>query len=223
MHSGMSMPEDDRIVPPGVRLSQRRAAAVGRPALFLDRDGVIVEERGYLRSPGDVALMPGIAAALARARALDVPAVAVTNQSGIDRGLFGWSEFARVEAEIDRQLHENGAALDFVLACPFHPDFTADFGETHAHWRKPGPGMLLRAAELLGLDLSRSWMIGDKADDVRAARAAGLRGAIHVLSGHGASERGAVAELEEPGFAVVAANTPGAAAATALDSILAGR
>ena len=164
-----------------------------RPALFLDRDGVVAVERHFLRRVEDVALIDGAAAAIAAANRAGLPVVLVSNQSGIARGLLGWAEFAAVQREILARLAAAGARLDLVLACPFHPDHP---------WRKPNPGMLLEAARRLPIDLARSLLVGDKADDLRAGRAAGLRQGAHVLTGHGRAERDAAAALAGPGFAV---------------------
>ena len=176
-----------------------RPAPTGRaaaPGLFLDRDGVVVEDVGWLRRPQDVRLLPGIAALIAAANRAGVPVAVVTNQSGIGRGLFGWREFAAVQREIAAALARAGARWDAVLAAPFPP------GEERM--RKPAPGMLLAAAEALGLDLSASWMLGDRASDMEAARRAGAAGGI--LIGRDGDDLAALA-----GFPVLRAATPGAA------------
>lgn len=166
------------LVPPGIWLSlDRPALDVPAPALFLDRDGVIVDDAGYLGDPADVRLVDGIADLIGATNVAGVPVVVVTNQSGIARGLFGWPDFAAVQAEIARRLAVVGARLDAVAACPFHPDFTPDYGPDLAVWRKPGPGMLTLLAERLNIDLASSWLIGDHQSDIEAARQAGLAGA----------------------------------------------
>jgi D-glycero-D-manno-heptose 1,7-bisphosphate phosphatase len=174
-----------------------RAAA--RPALFLDRDGVVTEEVHFLRRPEDVVLCPGAARVIARANTLDVAAVLVTNQSGIARGLFDWAAFAATQARLYELLAAEGAALDLVLACPYHPDGRPPYGREHP-CRKPAPGMLLRAAERMAIDLAASWTVGDRARDLQAGRAAGLAGGLHVLSGHGHAERADAAALGDDGF-----------------------
>jgi D-glycero-D-manno-heptose 1,7-bisphosphate phosphatase len=189
------------------------AGAAARPALFLDRDGVIVKEVTYLHRPTDVQLHDGAAELVARANAAAVPVVAVTNQAGIARGYYGWAEYADVEAEIDAQLARRGARLDGVLACPFHPDFTPGFHPALAEWRKPGAAMLRLAAMALNLALDRAWLIGDTAHDIAAARTAGLAGAIHVLTGHGARDRAAALGIAGADFTVLAAADIAAAGA----------
>lgn len=145
-----------------------------RPALFIDRDGTLMEEVDHCRDPKDVRAIPGAAEELARARTLGWAAVIVTNQSGIGRGYFTEEQFLAVQAELLRQL---GGAIDASYMAPDHPD-------SPSHRRKPGPGMLLEAAAEHGLDLSRSWMIGDKALDIECGKNAGVR-TILVETGYG--------------------------------------
>ncbi len=180
---------------------QKAPAAI--PGLLLDRDGVLVEEVNYLHRREDVRLAPGAGALLRWAADQGLPVAVVTNQAGIARGMFDWDDFLSVQEEIGRQLADEGASVDLTLACPFHPEHTAGWNESHAHWRKPGPGMLQLAAELLNLDPSLSWMVGDNESDVAAARAAGLKGALHLLTGHGATYRDAALVLATPRFEVV--------------------
>lgn len=161
------------------------------PGLLLDRDGVLVEEVNYLSRPEDIRLVPGAVSLLRWAAQRHIPVAVVTNQSGIARGLFGWDEFEAVQNQIVRQLKSQGVILDLTLACPFHPDYTKDWNETHGYWRKPGPGLLREAAALLNLDLKKSWMVGDKESDVVAAVAAGLAGAIQVSIEDGTDHRAA--------------------------------
>jgi D-glycero-D-manno-heptose 1,7-bisphosphate phosphatase len=129
----------------------------------------------------------------------------VTNQAGIARGKFGWDEFLAVQDEISARLTAQGVSVDLTIACPFHPDHTLGWSAAHADWRKPGPAMLKHAAELLNLDLHRSWMIGDNESDIAAAKAAGLAGAVHVLTGHGAAFREEALALANGAFAVLCA------------------
>ena len=167
------------IEPPGVWLDVRGPPLRSpRPGLFLDRDGVIVDDIDFLAGPENVRLLPGAAELIAEANRCAVPVAVVTNQSGIARQRFGWAAFADVEREITRRLAAAGARLDAVLACPFHPDFTPDYGDIESHWRKPGPGLVLAAARLLNIEIGMSWLVGDRTRDVEAARNAGLAGAI---------------------------------------------
>jgi len=190
------------IEPPGVWLELRRPAPSGapRPALFLDRDGVIVEDADYLADPRRAVLVAGAAELIAAANRARVPVAVVTNQSGIDQGLYGWAEFASVEAEIERLLAARGASIDAVAACPFHPEATAGFGVGHAAWRKPGPGMIATLAARLRVDRARSWLVGDRGRDVAAAKGAGLAGAIIMTKS--AVERAEAMAQSAAGFAV---------------------
>lgn len=154
---------------------------VGRPAIFLDRDGVIVENRDdYVRSWDDVAFIPGALEALARAASADVAFVIVTNQSAIGRGLLDPETADRINDRIRRRIVRAGGRIDAVQLCPHHPD-------EGCPCRKPRPGMLLRAARELGCDLARSWMIGDALSDLEAGRAAGAR-TVLVRTGRGADQ-----------------------------------
>jgi D-glycero-D-manno-heptose 1,7-bisphosphate phosphatase len=173
---------------PGGLLPQPGPA--GRPALFLDRDGLLVEEVSYLHRAADVRLQPGAAGLLRLAAAAGWARVVVTNQSGIGRGLYDWAAFAATQARIEALLAAEQAALDLVVACPFHPQARPPWRAAAHPCRKPGPGMLLLAAERLALDRGRSWILGDQASDMAAGRGAGLCGGGHVASGHGLAERG---------------------------------
>lgn len=171
-----------------------------KPALFLDRDGVIVEEVNYLHREDDVSLLPGAAALIAHANRLGVPVVVITNQAGIGRGLYDWPEFEAVQRHIEAALAHDGAHLDAAFACPYHAEAKPPYDVPDHPDRKPNPGMLLRAASDLGLDLGASWIVGDTAADIRAGVAAGVAGGVHVLTGHGERERAAVEAIEHAGF-----------------------
>ncbi len=168
------------------------AVPPGRAAMFLDRDGVLVEEVGFLHRPRDANLIAGAAQIVAAANRGGVPVIVATNQSGIGRGMYGWAEFAATQGRIRELLAAEGAALDMVLACPFYRDGQGPYRHPDHPYRKPRPGMLTEAARRLGLNLARSWMVGDRVADIEAAQTAGLAGALHVLTGHGAAERAEV-------------------------------
>ncbi|WP_315924300.1 HAD family hydrolase [Mesorhizobium sp. SP-1A] len=153
-----------------------RSFPAGRPALFLDRDGTINIDTGYPSDPEAVALRQEIVPAIRAANEAGLPVVVVTNQSGIARGYYGWDEFAAVNGRVLALLAEQGCEVDMVLACAYHEAGKGALGVAGHPMRKPNPGMLLRAAEILKLDLSRSLMVGDKADDMEAGRRAGLPG-----------------------------------------------
>jgi D-glycero-D-manno-heptose 1,7-bisphosphate phosphatase len=193
---------EDPIDAEGVWCEVREGAARGGAALFLDRDGVVVEEADYLCRAEDVRILPGAAAVIAAANRRGVPVVLVTNQSGIGRGYFDWAAFAAVQDAIRSALDAQGAHLDAVYACPHHPAGRGAFAIPHHPARKPNPGMLLRAAAALDLDLPISWLVGDKGIDVEAAKRAGLAGAMHVLTGYGEAERAGSARLAGADFEV---------------------
>jgi D-glycero-D-manno-heptose 1,7-bisphosphate phosphatase len=148
-----------------------------RPAVFLDRDGTLNAECGYVTRPDQLQLLPGVADALRRLGASGFVCVVVTNQSGVARGYLTEAELDAIHAELERQLAAQGATLDRIYCCVAGPD------SEHPE-RKPAPGMLLRAARELELDLTRSWMVGDSLRDIQAGRQAGCRGCILVRSGH---------------------------------------
>jgi len=176
--------------------------ANGRPALFLDRDGALVEETEYLCRVEDIVMIPGAAAVIAGANKRGVPVVVVTNQAGIGQGYYGWAEFKAVQTAILSALAADGAQIDAVYGCPHHPKGQGAFAHPNHPARKPNPGMLLQAAADLALELRKSWLVGDKAIDVEAAKRAGIAGALQVATGHGRSERQLASGLATPTFEV---------------------
>lgn len=147
---------------------------LGRPAIFLDRDGTVIKHVHYLCDPAMVQLLPGVAEALRRFRRAGFARVLVTNQSAIGRGMLTVQRLEEIHAEMNRQLAECGATIDAIYYCPDMPA-SEDQTVVETPDRKPGPGMLLRAAADLQLDLTASWMIGDLMSDVLAGRNAGCR------------------------------------------------
>ena len=156
-----------------------------RPAIFLDRDGTLIEHVHYLCDPALVQLLPGAAEALKRFRRAGFTRVLVTNQSAIGRGMLTEERLGQIHTEMNRQLAAHGATIDAVYYCP---DVPAGDDRTVVENpdRKPGPGMLLRAAADLKLDLGTSWMVGDLISDVLAGQNAGCR-SILLKSGQTAS------------------------------------
>lgn len=206
------LPEGARIDTDGIwlHLVRKTVTTQPRPALFLDRDGVIVDDVGHLSREDDIRPIEPAADVIAAANRNGVPVVVVTNQSGIGRGLFGWPEFMAVQRRILDGLASRGAQVDAVLACPHHPEGKPPYAHPDHPARKPNPGMLLRAAEMLPLDLARSWIVGDRARDIGAGRNAGIEGALYVTAGndHHAAERVAALALAEPNrFRVVTGPT----------------
>lgn len=163
----------------------------GARAVFLDRDGVLIEERAYLRDPGDVVLTPGAGAALRRLREAGWLVILVTNQSGVARGYFTEADVERVHAALRAQLTTHGAILDAICVCPHHPAGVVEGYARICTCRKPAPGMLLEAIREFRVDPARSVMIGDKHSDLEAAQAAGAE-PILVETGYGAETRATV-------------------------------
>lgn len=154
-----------------------------RRAVFLDRDGTINVEKGYMADPAQVELLPGAAAAISRLAAAGLAVVVVSNQSGIARGRFNEEQMWAVQAEVERQLARAGAALDGFYYCPHHPEGAVERFRQACACRKPATGLIQRAARELELRLEGSFMVGDKRIDVACGRNAGLT-SILVRSGH---------------------------------------
>lgn len=171
-----------------------------RRCVFLDRDGVINEEVDYLHDPDRVVLVAGAAEAIAALRRAGLAVVVVTNQAGIARGMYTERELAAVTARIDALLARAGARLDGTYFCPHHPEAGVGPYKIACRCRKPGSGMLEQAAAELGLELARSAIVGDKASDLEAGRAAGCA-AVLVRSGYGAREEAKLAAAGRAGLA----------------------
>jgi len=153
-----------------------------RRALFLDRDGVIMEDRHYIKDPEEVRLCKGAKELIHSAKRHGLPVVVITNQSGISRGFFSWDSY---EAVTDRLFELLGGSeyIAAIYANGYGPLTPTD------GWRKPGPGMLIEAEGDLNLDLKRSVLVGDRLSDLQSGVNAGVRCLVHVLTGHGRNER----------------------------------
>ncbi|HEX5282533.1 MAG TPA: HAD family hydrolase [Bryocella sp.] len=147
-------------------------------ALFLDRDGVLNEEVGYLYRPEEVRWIEGAFSLCRTAMELGYKLIIVTNQSGIARGMYSEGDFHTLMDWMRAEFEREKVRVDGVYFCPFHPEHgVGEYRREHED-RKPGPGMLLRAAREHGLDLEQSVMVGDRCSDVAAANTAGLRQAF---------------------------------------------
>jgi D-glycero-D-manno-heptose 1,7-bisphosphate phosphatase len=160
---------------------------VSRPAVFIDRDGTLTEEVGYVNHPSRLRLLPRSAQAIRRLNEAGVAAVLATNQAGIARGYFSEDVLHAVNDALVSQLKDAGAHLDGIYVCPHHPLEGQPPFRAECDCRKPQPGLLLRAAAELHLDLGASTMVGDKPSDLVPARAVGARGVL-VLTGYGRGE-----------------------------------
>jgi D-glycero-D-manno-heptose 1,7-bisphosphate phosphatase len=154
-------------------------------AVFLDRDGTLIVERGYITVPEGVELIPGAAAAVARLRDAGWKVFVVTNQGAVAKGMISEDELGLIHLRMLALLAEAGAQVDGVYYCPHHPDGDQIRYSVECDCRKPRPGLLERAAGEHEIDLAESVMIGDTLRDLEAGRAAGARGVL-VLTGHGA-------------------------------------
>lgn len=160
-----------------------------RRAVFIDRDGTLNEESGYLHRAEDCCFIPGAIEAVALLNDAGLQVVVVTNQSGIARGYYTEADLEKLHDYMASRLAASGARIDGWYFCPHHPDFSAAAADCSC--RKPLPGMLQQAAAELAIDLASSWMVGDKVADIEAGIAAGCT-PILVLTGYGAAEAVAV-------------------------------
>ena len=167
------------------RAIARHRGRAPRPAVFLDRDGTLVVERGYLSDPDDIELLPGVAQALRKLKGAGYPLVVVSNQSGVGRGLFPQSRVHEAMARLREKLREQGVELDAIYFCPHRP-------EEGCACRKPGSALLERAADDLQLAPRRSAMVGDKLLDAETGRRAGAFGLL-VRTGYGRDEEQRIA------------------------------
>lgn len=145
-----------------------------RPALFLDRDGVINVEKRYVHLIKDFEFVDGIFELCRSAIKWGMRIVVVTNQAGIGRGFYTEAQFQALTDWMMTRFEEEGAPISAVYFCPFHPEHGVGLYRKESYDRKPNPGMILRARDEVGIDLSRSILIGDKESDIKAAKAAGV-------------------------------------------------
>jgi len=179
-------------------------------AIFIDRDGTVSEEVGYMYHAGLFRMYPWTGQAIRKINASGMKSVLITNQSGIERGYFKEATVHEVHEVLQQGLKQSEAHLDGIYYCPHAPERDCDC-------RKPRPGLILRAARDLDIDLSKSFMVGDRYLDVRAANAAGLRSVL-VRCGDGASEVSRYASQPVPQPSFVADNL-----LHAVDAILSGQ
>jgi histidinol-phosphate phosphatase family protein len=146
-----------------------------RRGVLLDRDGTIIVDSGYVGSVDDVVFLEGAIEAIARLNAANIPVAVVTNQAGVARGLYELEDVALVHKHMAAEMAQLGAHVDAWFFCPYHPDGTVPAFARRSTDRKPGPGMALAAADALDIDLSLSWVVGDRDSDLGMARAVGAR------------------------------------------------
>jgi heptosyltransferase-2 len=170
-HSGLSCDTQET----KRRETSERTRVLDGYTIFLDRDGTLNEDPGYLKSASDLKLLPGVATALARLKAAGARLVVITNQSGVGRGFLTLKDLEAIHARLEGLLEQRDAALDAIYFCPHHPD-------DGCRCRKPATGMVERAVSELQVDLRKAYLVGDHASDIQLAKAAGLK-SILVTSG----------------------------------------
>ena len=148
--------------------------------LFLDRDGILNVDTGYVGDVKTLKVQTQIAPLIRYANHHNRPVIIVTNQSGIGREYYGWAEFNAVNDQIRSVLKKQDARIDAIYACAYHPQAVGGYAVEAHDWRKPNPGMVLAATKKFNIDLTSSILIGDRSSDIEAARAAGLSRAILI-------------------------------------------
>lgn len=158
-----------------------------RRAVFIDRDGTLSEEVGYINHPSRFQVFPYTAAAIKLLNDHDWLAIVITNQAGVARGYFSEAMIETVHEYLKRDLHETGARIDGIYYCAHHPSVGDPPYRQDCECRKPKPGLIRQAVKELDIDVGSSWMIGDRYSDIELARNAGVHAAL-VLSGYGRGE-----------------------------------
>ena len=153
-------------------------------AIFLDRDDTLIEDTGYISSPEQVKLLTGVARALIELKALEYKLVVVTNQSAVARGIVTEKVLGEIHKRLEQLLAEKNAFLDGIYYCPYHPKGVVKKYRQESDCRKPNPGMLLRAAEEMDIDLDKSWCVGNSISDVEAGLRAGCKTILIDLPSH---------------------------------------
>ncbi|MDH4202686.1 MAG: HAD family hydrolase [Phycisphaerae bacterium] len=148
---------------------------MAQKAIFLDRDDTLVNDPGYIQRPEQVLLLPGAAEALIQLKKMGYLLVIVTNQSGVARGLVTEAQLEEIHRRLKSLFAAEGAQIDAIYYCPYHPEGTVKDFSMESNLRKPNAGMFFQAEEDLDIDLERSWMIGDSYRDMQAGKAAGCR------------------------------------------------
>lgn len=153
---------------------------MNRPALFLDRDGVVNVDHGYVHKPEEFEFIEGIFELVATANAAGYLVVVVTNQAGIGRGYYSEAQFHALTDWMTTKFNERGGTIDAVYYCPYHPEHGIGEYRRESEFRKPAPGMLLQAQSELGIDMGQSIFIGDTLTDMAAGRSAGVGTLLHL-------------------------------------------
>lgn len=163
-------------------------------AVFLDRDGTIVEDTGYLNHPVQVRFLPGAVDAVKKLNEAGYKVIVITNQSGVARGLFSEDMLQTIDKHVQKAILNGGAHLDGIYYCPHHPEHGVYPYKQACECRKPHPGLIKKAAKELAIDLASSFMVGDHNTDITAGQRAGVK-TILITTGRGKEEKG---ELKSP-------------------------
>jgi len=164
---------------------------LSKPAVFLDRDGVINIDHGYVHEQRDFDFIDGVFDATRKLQQMGYLLVLVTNQAGIARGLFDENQFLSLTEWMDWNFEDNGVEFDGIYYCPHHPEHGIGAFKQDCDCRKPKPGMFFSARDFLKIDMANSVMVGDKAEDLMAAETAGVGTKILVRTGKPVTEKGA--------------------------------
>ena len=165
------------------RILLRENKKTNSQGLYLDRDGVMIEDVNYISDPKEVTICPGLNETLRMAKSLDIPVLIVTNQSGISREKLTWENYYAVTQRMIEMLDVPEVVYGIFA------NSTMAFNGNIKEWRKPGAGMILESSEALNIDIKKSILIGDRITDLQAGVNAGMRRVTHVLTGHGKKER----------------------------------
>lgn len=167
-----------------------------QPAIFLDRDGTIIEDVGYASTPEQLRFIPGSIEAIQQLNTAGYKVIVITNQSGVARGLLSEDMLQTIDKIIRKQVLSGGGHIDDIYYCPHHPDHGVYPYRQACECRKPHPGLIKKATAAHHLDLSASFLVGDKASDVETGKRAGVR-TVLVETGHGSKEKEALRERPE--------------------------
>ncbi|MGY9005584.1 MAG: D-glycero-beta-D-manno-heptose 1,7-bisphosphate 7-phosphatase [Alphaproteobacteria bacterium] len=178
-----------------------------KSAVFLDRDGVILEPIDYLHRLEDLKIIRDMDTAIASLNAQGIPVIVITNQSAVARGILTEAELSHLHQAMAKRLAQTGAHVDAIYYCPHHPDVGEPPYRMACACRKPLPGMILQAAKDLAIDLKTSAFVGDALSDMEAARNAGIGTSVLVLTGHGEKENARL-DATQPQPDLILANAP---------------
>jgi len=180
-------------------LPAEKSARLGKPGIFFDRDGTIIEEKNYLSDPLDLKILPSVPQGLRKLKFTGLPLYLFTNQAGVAHGFFDETKLREVHFYLIKELNRLKVNLRGILFCPHHPLAEIEAYRRDCFCRKPNPGLLLKAAALDQVELDQSYIIGDKLIDIEAGKKVGAK-TILVLTGYGRKERAGIRPENTPDF-----------------------